>query len=150
MNCHWGMVCDMYIHYIGVISGNEILARWRHQMETFSALLVICVGNSLVTGEFPAQRPVTRSSDVFFELCLNKWLGKQSPGWWFETPSCSLWCHCNGTNQYHQLMPVWWFMTIGCCSLADLADVIWNCCITKYCKTSNISHTLVSNKVVDY
>ena len=37
---------------------------WRHQVETFSALLVLCVGNSPVTGEFPSQRPVTRSFDV--------------------------------------------------------------------------------------
>ena len=37
---------------------------WRHQMETFSALLAICAGNSPVHGEFPAQRPVTRSFDV--------------------------------------------------------------------------------------
>ena len=41
-------------------------------METFSALLAICVGNSPVTGEFPAQRPVTRSFDVFFDLRLNE------------------------------------------------------------------------------
>ena len=41
-------------------------------METFSALLAICAGNSPVTGEFPAQRPVTRSFDVFFDLRLNK------------------------------------------------------------------------------
>ena len=41
-------------------------------METFYALLVICVGNSPVTGEFPTQRPVTRSFDVFFDLSLNK------------------------------------------------------------------------------
>ena len=47
---------------------------WRHQIETFSALLAICAGNSPVTGEFPAQRPVTRSFDVFFDLRLNKWL----------------------------------------------------------------------------
>ena len=47
-------------------------------------------------GEFPSQRPVTRSFDVFFDLCLNKRLSKQSGGWWFETPSRSLWCHCNG------------------------------------------------------
>ena len=33
-------------------------------MEAFSALLAICAGNSPVTGEFPAQRPVTRSFDV--------------------------------------------------------------------------------------
>ena len=53
---------------------------WRHQMETFSALLAICVGNSPVTGEFPSQRPVTRSFDVFFDLRLNEWLSKQSWG----------------------------------------------------------------------
>ena len=34
-------------------------------METFSTLLAICAGNSLVSSEFPAQRPVTRSFDVF-------------------------------------------------------------------------------------
>ena len=62
----------------------------RHQMETFSALLAICVGNSPVTCEFSAQRPVMRSFNVFFDLRLNKWLSKQSWGWWFETPSCSL------------------------------------------------------------
>ena len=40
-------------------------------METFSALLAICAGNSpVVSGEFPAQRPVTRSFDVFFDLRL--------------------------------------------------------------------------------
>ena len=46
-------------------------------------------------GEFPAQRPVTRSFDVFFDLRLNKRLSKQPWGWWFETPSWSLWCQCN-------------------------------------------------------
>ena len=64
---------------------------WRHQMEIFSALLAICAGNSPVPGEFPTQRPVTRSFDVFFDLRLNKQLNKQSCGWWFETPSGSLW-----------------------------------------------------------
>ena len=39
-------------------------SRWRHQLETFSAILAFCVGISPVTGEFPAQRPVTRSFDV--------------------------------------------------------------------------------------
>ena len=46
---------------------------WHHQMETFSALLALCAGNSPVTGEFPTQRPVTRSFDVFFDLRVNKW-----------------------------------------------------------------------------
>ena len=70
-------------------------AWWRHQMETFSASLAICAGNSPVTGEFPAQRPVTRCFGVFFDLRLNKWLSKQWWGRWFETPSCPLWRHCN-------------------------------------------------------
>ena len=43
-------------------------------METFSGLLTICVGNSLVTGEFPAQRPVTRS---FMSSLVCTWIN----GW---------------------------------------------------------------------
>ena len=46
-------------------------------------------------GEFPTQRPVTRSFDVFFDLRLNKRLSKQSWGWWFETLSRPLWRQCN-------------------------------------------------------
>ena len=52
-------------------------------------------GNSPVTGEFPSQRPVTRSFVVFFDLHLNERLGKQSRGWWFGTPSRPLWRHSN-------------------------------------------------------
>ena len=54
------------------------LAWWRHQMETYSALLALCAGNSPVTGEFPAERTVTRTFDVFFELRLTKRLSKNS------------------------------------------------------------------------
>ena len=68
---------------------------WRHQMEAFSALLAICAGNSPVPGEFPTQRPVTQSFDVYFDLRLNKRLRKQSWGWWFETLLCPLWRHSN-------------------------------------------------------
>ena len=50
-------------------------------MDTFSALLALCAGNSPVTSEFPSQRPVTRSFDVFFDLGLNKRLSKQSRRW---------------------------------------------------------------------
>ena len=67
------------------------LTWWRHQMEKFSALLVLCAGKSPVTAEFPSQRPVTGNFDMFFELRPNK----QSWGWWFETPSHSLWRHYN-------------------------------------------------------
>ena len=72
-------------------------------METFSALLAICAGNSPVHGEFPAQRPVTRSFDVFFDLRLNKRFSKQTWGWWSETPSSSLWRHRNAIRITHWL-----------------------------------------------
>ena len=51
-------------------------------METFSALLAICVGNSPVPGEFPTQRPVTRSFDVFFGLrvWINVWENNSEAG----------------------------------------------------------------------
>ena len=65
-------------------------------MEAFSALLAISAGNSLLTGEFPTQRPVTRSFDVSFDQRLNKRLSKQWRGWWVETPSRSLGRHCDG------------------------------------------------------
>ena len=52
-------------------------------------------GNLPVTGEFSSQRPVTRSFDVFFDLRLYKRWSKQSWSWWFETPTRSLWRHCN-------------------------------------------------------
>ena len=41
-------------------------------METFSALLAFCARNSPVTGDFPAQRPVTQIFNVFFDVRLNK------------------------------------------------------------------------------
>ena len=55
--------------------------RWRHQMETFSALLAICAGNSPVPGEFTAQRPVTRSFDVSL-ICarINCWVNNGDAG----------------------------------------------------------------------
>ena len=80
-------------------------------METFSALLAICAGNSPASGEFPAQRPVTRSFDVFCDLCLNKRLRKQSWGWWFETLPRPLWRHCNVMETFCWYMPYkrWWY-----------------------------------------
>ena len=62
---------------------------------TFSCVTVLCAGNSPITGEFSSQRPVTRSYGIFFDLRPNKRMSKQSWGWWFETPSRSLWRHCN-------------------------------------------------------
>ena len=58
-------------------------------------------------GEFPTQRPMTRSFDVFFDLRLNKRLNKQPWGWWFETPSWSIWCQCNGFPHH------WYFVRVN-------------------------------------
>ena len=80
-------------------------------METFSALLTFCTGNSPVTGEFPSQRPVTRNFDVFFDPCQNKRLSKQSWGWWFETQSRSLWRHCNVDHIPCRYCTCMWFDT---------------------------------------
>ena len=52
-------------------------------------------------GEFPAQRPVTRSFEVFFDLRPSKWLSKQSQCWKFETPSRPLWRHRNDNYTCH-------------------------------------------------
>ena len=64
-------------------------------MEIFPALLAVWAGKSPVTGEIPAQRPVRRSFDDFFDLRLNTRLSKLWWGWWFETPSRPLWRHSN-------------------------------------------------------
>ena len=84
--------------FVKLITKEISTAWWRHQMETFTALLALCMENSPVTGDFPSQRPVTRSFDVFFDLRLNKRLSKQWWGWWFETLSRPLWRHCNGES----------------------------------------------------
>ena len=73
-------------------------------METFSALLARCAGNSPVTGEFPSQRALTRNYDAFFELRLNKWLICR----WLDTPSRSLWRHCNVSLCYAEMEMSFW------------------------------------------
>ena len=43
-----------------------------------------------------------RGALMFSLICtLYKRLSKQSWGWWFETPSRSLWRHCNAINDTH-------------------------------------------------
>ena len=69
---------------------------WRHQKETFSALLALCEGNSPVTGEFPSQNTVMRILDAFLDMYLNTRLNKPTRGRWFVAPLRSLWRHCNG------------------------------------------------------
>ena len=106
---------------------------WRHQMETFSALLALCAGNSTVTGEFPSQRPVTRSFDVFFDLPMNKRLSKQPRRRWFETPSASLWGHCNDTKPSPEPM-----LAYGQGDPKMHGNEIWICKISKSHNQMNI------------
>ena len=91
-----------------------------------SATLAICVGNSPVTGEFPTQRPVTRSFDVFFDLRLNKRLSKQSWGRWFATLLRPLWRHCNGSRVMHdkgnKLVQLEWRNIYGDCIMLPSRD----------------------------
>ena len=75
--------CKMTIYFTTTIPHlriesqlHEDVIKWKHFRVTGH-----CAGNSPVTGEFPYQRPVTRSFDVFFDLRLNKQRSKQSWGW---------------------------------------------------------------------
>ena len=76
----------------------------------------LCEGKPPVIGGFPSRRPVTWGFDVFFYLCLNELLSKQSRCRWFETPSRSLWHHCNTdlhSGQGIQMTYGWFFYSIA-------------------------------------
>ena len=105
-------------------------------METFSALLAICARNSPVPGEFPTQKPVTRSFDVYFDLRSNKRLSTQLWGWWFETQSRPLWRHRNVTWCLHSDISLTLINSSWSCgafwrqrSWSKLAQVM-ACCLT--------------------
>ena len=102
--------CIWYIYNLGYIwrpntnnvmhVKNSIMYRSQGYMKTSSNGTIFRITGPLCgeftgPGEFPAQRPMTRSFDVLFDLRLNKRLSKQPWGWWFETPSWSLWRQCN-------------------------------------------------------
>ena len=69
----------------------------------------------------PRTRPVTRGFDIFFDLHPDKRLSKQSWGWWFETPSHSLWRHRNALDnslKHNELTKVLVDVMINkCCSV---------------------------------
>ena len=114
------------------------LSWWRHQMETFSALLALCAGKSPVPSDFPAQRPVTRSFDVFYDLRPNKRLNKQSRGWWFERPSRPLWRHHNVSWLFGDYL-IWWISTFS---------ILWlllSVCIHKHTKNMENMHYILKH-----
>ena len=108
----------IYIYIIAVVSGvyhldDSLMAQWAHlpgptelahpiqchddviKWKRFPRCWPFVMGNPPVTGGFPSQRDSNAGFDVFFNVCLNKRLNKQTRRWWFETPSRSLWRHCN-------------------------------------------------------
>ena len=74
-------------------------------METFSALLAICAGNS--------PKASKQSFDVFFDLRLNKRMSKQSWGWWFEMLSRPLWRHRNEKTIPNGLHFLWGILCVS-------------------------------------
>ena len=91
-------------------------------------------------GEFSTQRPVTRSFDVFFDLRLNKRLSKQPWGWWFETPSWSLWRHCNviihstdNTSWSGTCVPIGFVELVICLNLSESYYNNWKWINEPYC-----------------
>ena len=89
---HWQLAITLFITLLLLVSMHDDVIKWKHFPHYWPFHRW---SNNPVTGEFPSQRPVTRGFDVFFDLRLNKQLSKQSWGWWFETPSRSLWRHYN-------------------------------------------------------
>ena len=80
-------------------------------METFSTLLAICAGKSPVPGEFPAQRPVTRNFDVFFDLRLNKkWVNNREAG---DLRRYHTHCDVTVMVMVGQLMFRWWLGAVS-------------------------------------
>ena len=84
---HFTFHVGSLISYIYISCFHDDVIKWTHVPRHW----LLCgeftgdCGNSPVTGEFPSHR----------QWRLNKRLSKQSRRRWFETPSRSLWRHCN-------------------------------------------------------
>ena len=119
---HCSTVCNMMLYCPVLYNGTWLcLAETIIEFHLFRRVMMtssngkifrvtgLLCGEFTFTGEFPSQRTVMQSFNVFFDLRLNKRLSKQSWGWWFEMPSRSLWRHCNGNNHT-------WPPQVGNCS----------------------------------
>ena len=65
---------------------------------------------------------IFRVTGPFFDLRLNKRLSKQPWGWWFETPSWSLWRHCNVRWRYNAMASQITSVPIVCSIVCSGAD----------------------------
>ena len=104
------------------LAKHDDVIKWKHFLRY---LLAFCAGNSTVAGEFPAQRPVTRSLGASFDLRLNKRLSKQSRGWWFETPSCPLRRHCKVTMMVAEALVICRYPAITTSMAVRLWPHLW-------------------------
>ena len=107
-------------------------------------------GKSPVPGEFPAQRPVTQSFDVFFDLPLNKRFSKQSWVWWFETLSRPLWRHRNGESValeelQHQPLRCWSNIPVPLLTWFNFHPGIpnWYRCKCRYQMTNHFRNNMI-------
>ena len=100
---------------------------WRHERETYSVLLALCMGNSPVTGEFPSQRPVTRTL-MFSFICawINGWANNREAG--------DLRRHC---AHYGVIV-----MTLACSCV--------ECAIHNRHSKDNVCFTQSANSCIDY
>ena len=155
INQHWFSWWFGAARQLAIASIKALLptgATWRHKSgpifmitssngNIFRVTGPLC-GEFTGPGEFPAQRPVTWSFDVFFDLRLNKRLSKQPWGWWFETPSWSLWRQCNVSSgngllsdtPNHYYLNQCWFI------ISKAVTFIWG----KFPKT-DLSHQLLKS-----
>ena len=117
MGCPVNIPAHMFVVFWLYLNAFRILVKYTTFIWIVSSALMMTSSNRNIfrvtghlcgefTGEFPAQRPVTRSFDIFFDLRLNKWLSKQSWGWYFAMPLRPLWRHRIGGNRIIVSMPV--------------------------------------------
>ena len=121
MNLEFGYTCDSlsrtFLMHNKSMLHNESEAK--HTTMTSSDGIIFRVTGPL-WGEFTGYRWISlrkASFGVFFDLCLNKRLSKQSWCQWFDTPSCSLWRHCNVCFRINVSCNPW---GIGFCLLAKI------------------------------
>ena len=113
-----GFICCSWVFYIILCDWPW----WRHQMETFSALLAFVrwIHRSLW---FPRTKASNAELWCFFDLRLNKGWSKQWWSWWFEMPSHSLWCHCNDKPWPSRMIYI--SQTPGACLNIKISSLYW-------------------------
>ena len=95
-NVVYEMAVILSINTLGV----QICAWWRHQMETFSALLAICAGNSPVPVNSP-HKGQWRGALMFTLICarINGWVNNREAGdlrrYRSHYDVIVMWCFCD-------------------------------------------------------